>query len=297
MDFHARAKKQNMNGLSHGRCLPSDLITVKTRLVHIVEELIQERAPKLVGRPHLWRSIRPLLYRILAYDAAVFLADAVRPMSGHDAFRMVARHISPRIAVEGLHHVPRKGACIIIANHPTGLADGLAVFQALRDRRRDHTFLANADALRVIPNGEDIIIPVEWVPEKRSHAKTRDTLMQMRKAIKAEQCIVIFPAGRLARMTWRGLMDQPWQSSAAMVAKKYDVPIIPLRIQANNSLLYHVFHRVNGELRDITLFREMLNKKHRLFRLTFGEMISPDTLPDSAEDATEQLRSRVMSLN
>lgn len=265
--------------------------------MHIVEQLIHERAPKLVGRPRLWRTIRPLLYRLLAYDAAVFLANAIRPMTGHDAFRMVAKHISPRTAVEGLQNIPRKGACIIVSNHPTGLADGLAVFQAIRDRRRDHVFLANADALRVIPKGDDIIIPVEWEMHKRSLAKTRETLIQMRQAINAGKCIVIFPSGRLARMGWHGgLIDQPWETSAAMVARKYGVPVIPLRIQARNSLLYYFFHKVNGELRDITLFHELLNKKHRLFRLTFGHKIEPDDLPDNADEATVQLRAIVNKL-
>ena len=265
--------------------------------MHIVEELIAERAPKLVGRPRLWRAARPLLYRLLAYDAAVFLADAIRPMTGHQAFRMVARHISPRTAVEGLTHLPRKGACIVVANHPTGLADGLAVHQAIRERRPDHVFLANADALRVIPKGEDIIIPVEWELEKRSVTKTRETLLAMRRAIRAGQCIVIFPSGRLARKGWTGgLREQPWESSAAMVARRYGVPVVPLRIQAKNSPLFYFFHRVSAELRDITLFREMLNKKHRLFRMTFGEAVPPDTLPENADDATAMLRERVLRL-
>ncbi len=265
--------------------------------MHIVEQLIEERAPTLVGRPHLWKAIRPALYRLLAYDAAVFLANAIKPMSGFDAFRMVSRHISPRTAVEGLSNLPSKGPCIIISNHPTGLADGLAVFQAIRDRRRDHMYLANADALRVIPKGEDIIIPVEWVKEKRSVTKTRETLLAMRKAIKAEKCIVIFPSGRLARRRWNGqIVDQPWESSAAMVAKKYGVPVVPLRMQARNSSLYYFFHRINGELRDITLFREMLNKKHRLFKLTFGEVIQPEQLPDNADEATAFIRRTVETL-
>lgn len=264
--------------------------------MHIVEQLIRERAPKLVSRPRLFRTVRPLLYRMLAYDAAVFLADAIRPMTGHEAFRMVTNHISPRTAVEGLHNLPRQGACIIIANHPTGLADGMAVFQAIRDRRRDHVFLANADALRVIPKGEDIIIPVEWVQEKRSTAKTRETLLQLRKAIKAEKCIVIFPSGRLARMTWRGLTEQPWESSAAMIAKKYDVPIVPLNIKARNSWLYYFFHRVSGELRDITLFHELLNKKHRLFRMTFGPVIEPATMSTNSEAAIKTVKKHVEDL-
>ncbi len=265
--------------------------------MHIVEQLIAERAPKLVGRPRLWRAVRPLLYRLLAYDAAVFLANAIRPMTGHEAFRMVARHISPRTAVEGLSHLPRSGPCIIVANHPTGLADGLAVHQAIRERRPDHIFLANADALRVIPKGDDIIIPVEWVLDKRTVSKTRETLIAMRRAIRAGQCIVIFPSGRLARAGWSGILrEQPWESSAAMVARKYEVPVVPLRVQARNSALFYFFHRVNAELRDITLFREMLNKKHRLFRLTFGEAVAPEDLPENADESTQMLRERVLRL-
>lgn len=276
--------------------LPIARLAVKYAFVHIVEHLISERAPKLVGRARLWRTVKPLLYRLLAYDAAVFLADAVRPMRGHDAFDMVAGHISPRTAVEGLQNLPSDGACIVIANHPTGLADGLAVFQAIRDRRPDHIFLANADALRVIPKGEDIIIPVEWVQNKRNLAKTRTTLVKMRQAIKDRKVIVIFPSGRLAQMRWHGLVDQDWESSAAMVAKKYSVPVVPLRIQARNSSLYYLVSRISAELRDVTLFREMLNKKHRLFRLTFGEVISPESLPDNAEAATAKIRKTVLNL-
>jgi putative hemolysin len=264
--------------------------------MHIVEELIKERAPKLVGRPQLFKAVRPALYRMLAYDAAVFLADSIKSLSGHQAFKRVSDHISPRTAVRGLNNLPSKGRCIIIANHPTGLADGLAVFQAIRDRRPSHCYLANADALRVIPKGEDIIIPVEWVKDKRNHAKTRQTLMAMKEALEAERCIVIFPSGRLAQLSWRGLKDKSWESSAAMVARKYNAPIIPLNIKARNSALYYLFSKLNGELRDITLFHELLNKKGKTFRMTFGEAVDPANLPKNADEATASIRAVVESL-
>jgi len=242
--------------------------------MHIVEQLIAERAPKLMARPRLFQIIRPLLYRLLAYDAAVFLVDAIKPMSGHGAFSMVARHISPRIAVKNLQHLPHKGRCILIANHPTGLADGMAVYQAIKDRRDDHVFLANADALRVMPNAGDIIIPVEWVKDKRSMSKTRQTLMDVKKAFDEEKCVVIFPSG-------------------PMLAKKYNAPVIPLRIQARNSALYYLFTKINAELRDITLFHELLNKKGKTFNMTFGEAIDPETLSKNANEATNVIRKIV----
>ena len=121
--------------------------------MHIVEELIAERAPRLISKPRLFKLVKPMLYRMLAYDAAVFLADMVRPLTGWEAFSRVSNHINPHTIVTNIDNLPEKGGCIIIANHPTGLADGLAVFKAIRERRPDHLFLANADALRVIPKG------------------------------------------------------------------------------------------------------------------------------------------------
>ena len=166
-----------------------------------------------MSKPRLFKAIKPPLYKMLAYDAAVELADQVQPLTGREAFTQVTELINPRTQVENMSNLPETGACVVIANHPTGLADGLAVFHAIRERRPDHVYLANADALRVIPKGEDIIIPVEWVISKRTHAKARDTLLAVKAALKEERCVVIFPSGALATMSWRGLVDRPWPVS------------------------------------------------------------------------------------
>lgn len=264
--------------------------------MHIVEELIAERAPRLISKPRLFKAVRPRLYRMLAFDAAVSLADAIRPLTGYEAFSQASLHFSPKTIVDGLSNLPETGGCVVIANHPTGLADGLAVFQAIRERRPDHVFLANADALRVIPKGEDIIIPVEWVKSKRTHSKARDTLLAVKAALAEGRCVVIFPSGALAVMTWRGLVDRPWQSSAAMLARKYKAPVIPLQIKARNSILYYIFSLLSGELRDITLFHELLNKKGKLFKMTFGDPIPPETISKNADEATADIRKLVESL-
>ena len=233
---------------------------------------------------------------MLAYDDAVRLADRVEPLTGREAFTQVSDQIAPRITTTDLSHLPQTGRCVVIANHPTGLADGLAVFKAIQERRPDHLYLANADALRVIPKAGDIIIPVEWVKSKRNHAKARDTLLAVKAALKEERCVVIFPSGALARMSWRGLIDRPWQNSAAMLARKYKAPIIPLNIKAQNSWLYYLFSKINAELRDITLFHELLNKKGKLFKLTFGEPIPAENISKNAEDATQEIRKIVERL-
>jgi len=264
--------------------------------VHIVEELIAERAPKLMSKPRLFKAIKPWLYKMLAYKEAVELADKVEPLTGREAFTLVTDLIQPSTLVQNMSNLPEAGACVVISNHPTGLADGLAVFQAIRERRPDHVYLANADALRVIPKGEDIIIPVEWVKSKRTHAKARNTLLAVKAALKEERCVVIFPSGALATMSWRGLVDRPWQSSAAMLARKYKAPIIPLNIKARNSILYYILSAISGELRDITLFYELLNKKGQKFQMKFGSAIPADDIQKNPEIATAEIRKIVETL-
>ena len=100
--------------------------------MHIVEELIAERATKLMSRKRLFPLIKPLLYRLLNYNAAVDMADAVIDLNGYDAFQYISDILQAKTKISGLENLPKSGRCIIIANHPTGLADGLAVFDALK---------------------------------------------------------------------------------------------------------------------------------------------------------------------
>ena len=62
---------------------------------------------------------------------------------------------------------------MIVCNHPTGIADGVAVWDALKAIRPDLMFYANADAHRVSPKLDEVLIPVEWVEEKRTRERTR----------------------------------------------------------------------------------------------------------------------------
>ena len=258
---------------------------------HIVDVLIAERAPRLTGSP-LWPLIRPPLYSLLGYREARAMADAVAGLSGEATLDHVADLLDLKVSTLNLDRVPASGRCIVVANHPTGIADGVAVFDALRKRRRDSIYFANADALRVSPRLGEAVIPVEWVVAKRTREKTRATLQAARAAFEAERCVVLFPAGRLARVGKDGsLTDPDWAVTAASLARKYDAPIVPIHVSGPYSHLFHLFHRFSDELRDITLFHEMLNKKKKPFRLTVGLPIPPSRLDIDAARATYALKA------
>ena len=60
-----------------------------------------------------------------------------------------------------------------------------------------------------------------------------------------------------------------------------------------NSWLYYWFWKLNTELRDITLFHELLNKKGSPFEMTFGPLIHPERFEGDAAAHTLALREYV----
>jgi len=257
---------------------------------HIVDVLIRERAPRL-SRSWAWPLLRPAIYKLLDYRQARVMADAVAQMSGQQAFDHVSDLLKLRIETIGAERVPRQGRLLVVINHPTGLADGVAVYDGLRPLRPDLTFFANADGLRVNPRLAEVIIPVEWVEAKRTREKTRLTLERARAALEAERPLVISPAGRIARHAEDGFwIDPPWQASAASLARRHKAPILPVHIDGPPSTLFRWFARVSPELRDVTLFHELLNKRGGLFKLTFGEPIAPEAIGTDPAAFTERLK-------
>ena len=103
-------------------------------------------------------------------------------------------------------------------------------------------------------------------------------------------------SGRLAKRRGLRLHERPWMASAAMLARKYELPVIPIHIRARNSALFYFMDMLHPTLRDITLFHETLNKDRQPFRMIVGEPISPRALPDRAEDGIALLREAVQSL-
>jgi putative hemolysin len=139
-----------------------------------------------------------------------------------------------------------------------------------------------------------VLIPVEWVEAKRTRERTRRTLELTRLALEAERCLGIFPAGRLARRGPDGQLADPfWMATAVSLARKYDAPVIPMHLTGPPSRLFHLFNRLSPELRDITLFHEMLNKRGRHFDLSVGPPIAPDRFEGTAQDATAALKTYV----
>ena len=260
---------------------------------HIVDILIAERCPTFV-RHWTWPMVRPVLYQLLGYRKARRWADEIKQLqTGADCFAYLDRALDLSVTTLGLENVPRAGRSVVISNHPTGLADGSIALAALTQVRKDIEIMANADACRVNIRFADVIIPVEWVQDKRTIAKTRETLRRAAATFAAERMLLVFPSGALAHWIEGRLVDKPWHQTAVSLARKNKAPVTPLHIEARNSWLYYRLCDLNSELRDITLFHELLNKQGDKFHLTFGKQIPWEHLTGDAQAVTDHLREYV----
>lgn len=258
---------------------------------HIVDVLIAERAPRLLARPRLWWAVKRWILPLLRYREAIDLADTIEALGGEAIFEHMVREMALDVAITGTEHIPREGGVLIVGNHPTGIVDGFAVWEALKPIRPDLCYFANRDALRVAPRLIDVLIPIEWSQQRRTVQKTREMTKRMVSAVRDEAAVVMFPSGTLAQMTWRGLRDRPWLSTTVNIQRRHKLPVVPMHITARNSPLYYFFSAVNTELRDMTLFHEVLNKKGAAYRVTFGPPIPPDAIEGTEEEAILRLKA------
>lgn len=276
------------------------LIVTKRMLCAPMEEridpLIAERAPWLFEPGAMAGCARNMLNSLLGYRQTVELGRLYQSWSTDRIMHHVAGLLARDVKVRGLENIPRQGAALVVANHPTGIADGIMLHHLLWPLRPDMFIYANSDILRLLPQFESLIAPVEWREEKRSHAKTRETMAYTKTAINDGRLGVIFPSGRLAKRRGMRLYEREWMGSAAMIARKYDLPVIPINIRARNSALFYLFDAIHPTLRDITLFHETLNKNRQPYRVTIGEPISASALPSVSSEAIDLMRKATLSL-
>ena len=263
---------------------------------HRIEPLIAERAPWLYRSRPGTRIIRSGLHKMLGYQTTVEIAKTFEHAPPSEIMGTMGARLAKSVTVSGLGNIPAHGAALVVANHPTGIADGIILNHLLSQARPDAYFFANSDILRILPQMSSMIAPVEWRIEKRCHAKTRETMAYVRQATNEGRMGVIFPSGRLAKRRGLRLYERPWMASAAMLARKFDLPVIPVNIQARNSALFYLFDALHPTLRDITLFHETLNKSKQPFRVTVGEPISAAALPKNADDGIAMLRKATLAL-
>lgn len=84
-----------------------------------IDPLIADRAPWLFDKTIGADTLCSVLNLLLGYDKTLALGEALEHLPALTIMDEMADNLARRVQFEGLDHAPRRGAALIVANHPT----------------------------------------------------------------------------------------------------------------------------------------------------------------------------------
>lgn len=202
------------------------------------------------------------------------------------------------IPEEDLRNIPKEGAFITISNHPLGGIDGILLLKLLLEKRPDFKIMANFLLQRIEPLAP-YVMPVNPFENHKDAKSSVMGFKQTIKHLKEGMPLGLFPAGEVSVMREGKLVvDKPWEEAAMKLAKKAQVPIIPIYFHAKNSKLFYTLSRISDTLRTAKLPSELLTQKKRTIYIRIGKPISVSVQNEyeHIESFTEFLRKKTYIL-
>ena len=177
-----------------------------------------------------------------------------------------------------LEEIPKTGPVLIVANHPLGGLEGVAIAKVIGKYRPDLQVLTN-ELLRLIPELAPIFIGVN-VLSSNVAAGNVGGIKQVHKHLKNEGAILLFPAGMVSayEFSHRRIQDREWNRLAGQLLKKYECTCTPVYVKGRNSNYFYGAGLVHPRLRTLLLPRQLANKQGFILPLTIGRSIPSQEL-------------------
>lgn len=224
------------------------------------------------------RFARPLLRglgRLARLDAAEAFLAANGHLCGRAFIEAALEHLDVRYTVDQVERerIPQTGRLLIVANHPAGGLDALALLHFVMGLRRDVKILAN-DVLAGIEPLRGNLLPLRILGGR----PTPDSLAAVEASLQREECVIVFPAGEVSRLGLGGITDGRWRQGFLRFAKATGAPVLPVRVGARNSAFFYGASALYKPAGTALLPREIFARRGSRIGLRIGR---PLALPES----------------
>ena len=252
-----------------------------------VEQVIEKQFPQLTTSPLLYKSSSKLLKNLMHEDEFQQFERDYPHLSGLDFVEQVLDYFDISYSVRDSErlHIPASGRLVIIANHPIGSLDALALIKLISEVRSDIKVMANQLLYSLSPL-QELLVPVDNIKGTTS----KITVNSMKQHLSNEGVLLIFPAGEVSRLRPQGVRDTFWQKGFLKIAKAYKSPILPVHIEAKNSPMFYSVSMLYKPLASFLLIQEMFKQRKRNFPIRIGALIPLSSFEHSDETSEQQVK-------
>nr|WP_210333279.1 MULTISPECIES: lysophospholipid acyltransferase family protein [Ensifer] len=168
---------------------------------------------------------------------------------------------------------------VIIANHPFGIGDGIAVLALAEQLGRPFRVLINNELLKV-PEMAPYSLPVSFEETKEALAVNMATRHEALRLLKEGVTIVIFPAGGVATAPkgFGRAEDLPWKIFPAKLIQAARASVIPIYFEGQNGPFFHLASKISLTLRLSLLIREFRRLSGTTIAARIGGVLTPEDL-------------------
>jgi putative hemolysin len=242
--------------------------------------------------PALLKIIRRPVIRYL--ERVVHMAElneALELLDGRSGLSFVEgtlEYLGVSVAAVGEEHLTAATRPMIVANHPLGGLDGVALMHVVGNVLGSVKLPAN-DLLLHLQGLKELFVPVN------KHGSNLENARLLEEAFANDLALAHFPAGLCSRKKGRRVRDLEWQKSFIVRSRRYDRDVVPVYVDGRNSPFFYNLARLrrwfglrfNVEM--LYLADEMFKQRGKTIHLTFGRPI-PSSLFHSGHSSWEWAR-------
>lgn len=251
------------------------------------EKALNDKFPAIKDKPGAG-----FIYKFLKFltheDEINCFIDSNQHLRGFSFLDKILEHFNfcYRVSNRSINRIPAEGRVIIVANHPIGSLDGLALLKLIYSVRSDVRIVANELLSQVAPL-KSLFLPVNNMSSDTSVSVShKQTYKAMLNSLNNEEALIIFPAGEVSRISPKGVKDGKWKKGFLKLAEKTNAPVLPILIKAKNSALFYSLSSVYKPLGTMLLSHEMFNKEDHEIAFHIGKPIAYKSIEKLKLDKT-----------
>lgn len=212
---------------------------------------------------------------------------------------LIELEIGLDVKAPSVSKIPSEGPLVIIANHPYGVPDGVAMCYLASLFRKKYSILANS-VLCTEDLIEPYVLPIDFEESKEAIKNNIESKNEALKRLARGEAIVIFPGGGVS--TSKGFFgdvtDLPWKRFVIKLITQTGATVVPAYIEGQNSWLFQFVSQFSLNLRLGLFIRETVRMRGKNLKIHIGNPISAEMVmaKPSRQFALDWLREQLYSI-